>query len=222
MVEDVQVRLSKYGEWICERTPSETWAYHLASAQSLHLTGELHTSVWNLPQRVETFRSLMPLLANLAGHVLVPPEDLTVADLLRGTGFRRIHVELTGRCNERCLHCYSSSSPEVGASLDLATILSIVDDAASLGFPAIQFTGGDPLLSPHLVSAAAHAKVVGFNRIEVYTNGLALRRELLDQLAEFGVTFALSVYSHDPSVHDGITQTPNSLERTLSAIRLLL
>src|SRR5262249_28098931 len=41
-----------------------------------------------------------------------PPHALTRADVLRGTGFSLLFIELTGRCNERCAHCYADAAPE--------------------------------------------------------------------------------------------------------------
>jgi MoaA/NifB/PqqE/SkfB family radical SAM enzyme len=144
---------------------------------------------------------------------------LTRADVLRGDQYSMLFVELTSRCNERCVHCYADAGPDRHEQLDEATLRTVISDAASLGFGAIQLTGGDPLISPHVVMAARHAKAQGIPVVEIYTNGLALTRALLEPLAAEGVRFAFSVYSHDPAVHDAITQVAGSHARTLEAIR---
>ena len=41
------------------------------------------------------------------------------------------------RCNLRCLHCYSSSGPEVDESLPIDVLTTAVEDAAGLGYRAL-------------------------------------------------------------------------------------
>jgi MoaA/NifB/PqqE/SkfB family radical SAM enzyme len=141
---------------------------------------------------------------------------LTPLDAVRLDGFDTLFVELVGRCNERCLHCYAESSPTVDAALDRATCESIVDDGVELGFRRIQFTGGDPLLCTFLPDLVARAS--RYETREIYTNGLALDAELLDRLAPHRPSFAFSYYSHDAATHDAITRTPGSHRRTRNAI----
>ncbi len=148
-----------------------------------------------------------------------PPVPLTRKTLLKGTEWGRLFVELTGRCNERCVHCYASAGPEVGEALDWPTIARVIDQAHGIGFASIQLTGGDPLVSEHCLAAAARVRERGFRELEIYTNGLALRGALYEGLRDLDAHFAFSVYSSDPAVHDAITQVPGSLKRTSEAIR---
>jgi len=139
--------------------------------------------------------------------------------ILLGNGLGMLFIELTDRCNERCIHCYAESSPECSNQLGLNEIKSILKEARTLGNPAVQFTGGDPLIHPNIVEAVATASDLGHKTLEIYTNGLALSDAVLKRLLPYKPNFAFSVYSHDATVHDRITQVPGSLSRTLSAIR---
>ncbi|MDQ6987121.1 MAG: radical SAM protein [Mariprofundaceae bacterium] len=143
----------------------------------------------------------------------------TTSRLLLGHTLGMLFVELTDRCNERCLHCYAESSPACSARLSREEIKRVLEEARTLGQPAVQFTGGDPLLHPDLLFAVQTAHALAYPLIEIYTNGLALREALLEELQAFQPHFALSIYAHDAAVHDRITQTPGSLKRTLKAIR---
>ncbi len=142
---------------------------------------------------------------------------LDLAGALELDGYDTLFVELVGRCNERCVHCYASASPRVDAELSLATCRALIDDAASLGFRRVQLTGGDPLLCSFVVDLAT--QVVGHGlECEVYTNGLALDDGMLEGLVDAGAGFAFSFYSHDEATHDAITATPGSHRRTAAAI----
>lgn len=148
-----------------------------------------------------------------------PEEPATLRRLLAPEGFGLLFLELTGRCNENCVHCYASSGPEVSASLDRELVFTVLRDAATLGFRSVQLTGGDPLISPVFLEAAQLTSALGL-RLEVYTNGLALREEMVRTLARQHARLAFSVYSADPAAHDAVTQTPGSHARTLRAIAL--
>jgi MoaA/NifB/PqqE/SkfB family radical SAM enzyme len=159
-----------------------------------------------------------PALADLVAWLGSPAVPLTRRDVVRLDGFDTLFLELLGRCNEKCVHCYADSSPTVGDALERELVLSVIEQAAEAGFRRIQFTGGDPLLCDFLPEAVARATGVGIKHREIYTNGLALHDGLLAELAPSRPSFAFSFYSIDPEVHDRITRTPGSQKRTLAAI----
>lgn len=129
-----------------------------------------------------------------------------------------LFLEVLGRCNERCVHCYASSGPDVEAALPREVCLDVIRDAAAAGFGRLQLTGGDPLLCAFLPELARAARDAGMSEVEIYTNGLALTSDRLAELEPARVRFAFSFYSHDPQVHDAITGVAGSQRRTLRAI----
>lgn len=166
---------------------------------------------------------LQPALARLgdalASRAWAP---LTYGSLLGRGGWEIFFLELTGQCNERCRHCYADSSPERTEQLTWDEVESVVRAARALGARRLQLTGGDPLLSKHCLPAARLALVLGVPHVEVYTNGLALTDSVADELCAVGASFALSFYSRRAAVHDRVTGTPGSQERTVAAIRRVL
>jgi MoaA/NifB/PqqE/SkfB family radical SAM enzyme len=169
----------------------------------------------------EGLRRVLPAhfaLTHLAAWLETPSVPLTREDAVRLDGFDTIFVELTGQCNERCVHCYADAAPTVTDALARDVVLRVVDQARALGFRRIQFTGGDPLLCDFLPEAVARAAALGFPNIEIYTNGLALSDALIGELAPHNPSFAFSFYSMRPEVHDEVTRTPGSHRRTLAAI----
>lgn len=159
-----------------------------------------------------------PALGELAAWLTTPAVPLSRYNAVRLDGFDTLFLELLGRCNERCVHCYADSAPSVTGALDRDLVLAVIDQAAAEGFRRIQFTGGDPLLCGFLPEVVAHAAARGVPHIEIFTNGLALTPELLDQIVPHRPTFAFSFYSTDPQAHDRVTRTPGSHRRTLAAI----
>jgi len=157
-----------------------------------------------------------PWLAGLAEASSKPPHGLR--PLLIGKEFGTLFIELTARCNERCIHCYAESMPERNEFLAADEVAAVLEETRKLGRPFIQFTGGDPLIHRDLVAIVAHAHHLDFEGIEIYTNGLLLHDRLLEQLAPFSPRMAFSIYADTPEVHDAITRTAGSWQRTLDAM----
>jgi AdoMet-dependent heme synthase len=168
----------------------------------------------------EPFPDLGPLLRRHAWLAQLQSSiSPSVSSLLLGNGLGMLFIELTERCNERCVHCYAEASPERSDSLSREEIHRVLQEARTMGDPAVQFTGGDPLLHPELVFAVQTAHSLGYRTLEIYTNGLALSDALINRLSPYYPSFAFSIYAGDPAIHDAITQTPGSLTRTLKAMR---
>ena len=213
-------------DWILWQSEGLLEAIKLSSGEQIRIEGEvelgsskgrLSASVWNSLARFEPL--VGQLRTRLEERALQP---LTRAAVLRGAGWRQLFLELTAKCNEQCVHCYAESSPARTEALAWTDIRAVLEDAKALGFGLVQLTGGDPLISPHCIRAVELAHELGIPRVEIYTNGLALRERTYERLRELAPSFAFSFYSHDPETHDAITQTPGSHVRTSRAIRRAL
>lgn len=145
--------------------------------------------------------------------------SITPQQQLIGSELGMLFIELTDKCNERCIHCYAESSPERNDFLSLEYIRSALDQAIGYGTPYLQFTGGDPLIHPHLIEAVEYASSLPFRGIEIYTNGLLLNDKLLEKLIPFRPNFSFSIYADNAETHDAITMVSGSWKRTLDAMR---
>ncbi|MBI4001229.1 MAG: radical SAM protein [Nitrospira defluvii] len=128
-----------------------------------------------------------------------------------------VWLELTNRCNLRCVHCYAESSPTTGGKdiLDEADYLNVIDQIYRLGCRKLQFIGGEPTLNRSLPRLIKSAYRTGFTLIEVFTNLTHLSDNLLSVFRAFQVALATSFYSCRPEIHDGITGQRGSFQRTL-------
>jgi AdoMet-dependent heme synthase len=130
-----------------------------------------------------------------------------------------VHMDVTYRCNERCVHCYLDHDDR--GEMTTAEIKGILDQLAEAGVFFLTLSGGEPFMRKDLFEIVAHARSLLFN-VKIKTNGLLVGEKEARQLQELGVeTLQISVYSHRPEIHDGITKIKGSLERTKKAIRFL-
>lgn len=210
-------------DWILWHSEGLVEAIKLSSGDHVRIEGALDNdaSLSKLPSSVwDSLARFEPLLGQLREQLQAAAlQPLTRETVLRGSGWRQLFLELTAKCNEKCVHCYAESSPARTESLGWPEIIQVLRDAKSLDFDLVQLTGGDPLISPHCLRAVEFAGEIGIPQVEIYTNGLALRGKTYDRLRELAPSFAFSFYSHKPETHDAITQTPGSHGRTARAIR---
>ena len=130
-----------------------------------------------------------------------------------------VQFDLTYRCNERCVHCYLDHDDH--GELTTAEVKSVLDQLASAGTLFLIFSGGELLLRKDLFELLGYARELGFD-IKLKTNAILLGEREADRIRDLGVrSVQVSIYSHRPEVHDGITKVPGSLARSLSAIRFL-
>lgn len=107
-------------------------------------------------------------------------------------------------CNLRCSYCVAKSSPNAPRrALGLANIQRLVDEAVSLGFGDIFFTGGEPFLLPDIYQMLAYSSARV--RTTVLTNAMLLKGMRLDKLSEINnpnLIVQVSLDGGRPEDHD--------------------
>ena len=197
--------------------------HHANSEKRLHIEGVFAQAL--LARLQDTTSQPSPLLQViekqhewLQGLAQASLQPASLQQLVVGDDLGLLFLEITDQCNERCIHCYASSSPACHDFLSIDEIKVVLQQARALGQAFVQFTGGDPLIHRDLVEAVAYARALDFQDIEIYTNGLLLHAPLLEQLFPHNPMIAFSLYAADEAVHDSITQVEGSWKRTVAAI----
>ena len=136
-------------------------------------------------------------------------------------------IEVTPRCNLRCIHCYAEAESdndkaEQPMCLSLEELKDLIDDAARLNCQRLQLTGGEPMLRDDLEELIKHAKDKGFKFIEIFTNGTLFTESMVRFVAKENVHVAMSIYSYRADTHEAITRVPGSFDKTLNCLKLLL
>lgn len=118
-------------------------------------------------------------------------------------------VDLTNRCNMMCDPCFMDAN-QVGFvhELSMEEVKEILDNAISIKprrQMSVQFSGGEPTLSPHFLEAVRYSRKVGYNSVQAATNGIefAKSKEFCRQTAEAGLRFVYLQF-------DGVGNDANS------------
>lgn len=130
-----------------------------------------------------------------------------------------VHLDLTYRCNERCVHCYLDHTDK--GEMTTAEIKHLLEEMAEAGVFILTLSGGEIFLRKDFFDILEHARQLTFC-VKLKTNAILIREREAARIRDLGVdSIQISIYSHRPEVHDAITLIPGSLKRSLDAIRFL-
>ncbi|HXX01589.1 MAG TPA: radical SAM protein, partial [Candidatus Acidoferrales bacterium] len=105
-------------------------------------------------------------------------------------------IDLTNRCNMMCDPCFMDAN-QVGFVHELSweEIKTMLDNAITIKprrQMSVQFSGGEPTLSPYFLDAVRYARKVGYNSVQAATNGIEFAKsfEFAEQAVEAGMRYA--------------------------------
>ena len=143
------------------------------------------------------------------------PEEME----LRDWGFYspiNLEIELTKKCNQRCIHCWNESGKNT--FLSNKRLEKIIREFRSFGGQKIKLTGGEPLQYPDFFEFLDYSKSSGVKNIELTTNGAMIDGDNISDLKNNVSRVNISLHGATKETHNKITQTPNYY-KTIEAIR---
>lgn len=133
-------------------------------------------------------------------------------------------IEITERCNLRCLHCYvplTKRSKNTKKELTYKQFCNILDQASEEGAFLLLFTGGEPFLRRDFLDIYAYAKAEGFV-ISIFTNATLITPEIADFLRKWPPKMVdVSVYGASKETYEKVTGIRNSFNECMNGLRLL-
>jgi radical SAM protein with 4Fe4S-binding SPASM domain len=137
-----------------------------------------------------------------------------------------VTLELTLRCNLRCVHCYNfdRGAPREpgGPELAFEEVRTLLGELREAGTLFLSLTGGEAMAHPRFWEIADEAASRSF-ALSLLSNGTLLTAEACRRLASYPNLWqvSLSGYGARAETHDAITRSPGSFERTWEGARRL-
>lgn len=140
-----------------------------------------------------------------------------------------LYINLTERCNLRCLHCWIK--PEFYHAgflrterkvdeLEVTEVEQIIKQSLKLGLKVVKLTGGEPFLRKDI-----HRVIILIKKYKLFlhieTNGTFIEKDEISFLKKNVDRISISLESNNPETHDFLRGKNNSFERTWNAIELL-
>jgi len=136
-------------------------------------------------------------------------------------------VDLTNRCNMMCDPCFMDAN-QVGFVHELSweDIQTLLDNAISIKprrQMSVQFSGGEPTLSPYFLDAVRYSRKVGYNSVQAATNGIEFAKDFAfaKKAAEAGLRYAYLQFDGIGNAANAHRKVGNLFDVKLQAIENL-
>jgi radical SAM protein with 4Fe4S-binding SPASM domain len=132
-----------------------------------------------------------------------------------------LHIEITSKCNERCVHCYIPHDAKV-SSIEPDLFYDVLKQCKNMRLLHLTLSGGEPMLHKNFCDFLRKCKEYDFS-VNVLSNLTLLDDEIIKEMKTnplLGVQ--VSLYSMNSNIHDEITQMKGSFVKTKNAILKLI
>lgn len=130
-------------------------------------------------------------------------------------------IEVTSKCNERCVHCYI---PHKYKLYDISDELyySVLEQLSKMNVLSVTLSGGECMTHPKFKEYLEAAKKYDFF-VSILSNLTLLDDEIIKILKNGNISCVqTSIYSMIPEHHDAITQVKGSFYKTRDALLKLI
>ncbi|HOE36109.1 MAG TPA: radical SAM protein [Kiritimatiellia bacterium] len=131
-------------------------------------------------------------------------------------------LELTQRCNFRCVHCYvlpNAASPT--KELTAGEWLALVKEAADAGCFSVLLTGGEPLLRSDFPEIYLGIRKMGI-QVMVFTNASRVDQRIVEVLQEAPPRLIeITIYGASPQTYAAVTGRPEAYLEVMDGVQRL-
>lgn len=137
-----------------------------------------------------------------------------------------VNLEITKRCNLRCIHCNIRKTPEtysdiINKEFSTSEVKQIVDSLKVLGTKYISISGGEPFLRKDIFELIEYIKNNGFG-LHISSNGLLIKEDVANRINDLGLdTISISLDAVNPELHDKIRGVKYAFDMAIEAIKNL-
>ena len=125
---------------------------------------------------------------------------------------------ITRACNLTCDHCYAdATSKPAPDELSLAEAQGLVDHLVEYKAPVVLFSGGEPLVHPHIFELIGRT-TRGGSRAVLSTNGLLIDGTVAAKLKDLGLSYVGISLDGLAASHDEMRRLPGAFKRTVAAM----
>ncbi|WP_167505735.1 radical SAM/SPASM domain-containing protein [Desulfosediminicola flagellatus] len=137
-----------------------------------------------------------------------------------------LKIELTQRCNNRCIHCYNNLAAEnkelENKELPTSEFRNIIFEAVELGCMSILFTGGEPLLRSDFLDLYIFSRRLGLS-VTIFTNATLITQDHISLFSKVPPLNPIEVtlYGMTKGTYEEVSRIPGSYDAAIKGIKLL-
>jgi radical SAM protein with 4Fe4S-binding SPASM domain len=135
-------------------------------------------------------------------------------------------LELTSRCNLKCVHCYlgpqEAQRAKRAQEMPTERVLSLIDEMVAAGCLYLLITGGDPMVRKDFPIIYRHARERGLI-VTIFCDGILANAAIVELFTELPpYVVEVSIYGGTAETYEAVTRVPGSFPWALAGIKRLL
>ena len=126
-----------------------------------------------------------------------------------------VNISVTEKCPLKCPFCFHEYDND--NELSVNQVYRYIDELASMGTAQIQFSGGEPLIYPHILEVISYAHSKGI-RVVISTSGVTITEQYAKELKDRGLDCCyVSLNGFTAEIHE---ITRDGYEFTINALKI--
>ena len=126
-----------------------------------------------------------------------------------------VNISVTEKCPLKCPFCFHEYDND--NELSVNQVYRYIDELASMGTAQIQFSGGEPLIYPHILEVISYAHSKGI-RVVISTSGVTITEQYAKELKDRGLDCCyISLNGSTAEIHE---ITRDGYEFTINALKI--
>lgn len=141
--------------------------------------------------------------------------------ILRGP--YQMSIDITNKCNLRCLHCYNYSGENncINDELTDEELIKVIEDVAKMDILNICFCGGETLLRKNILLKLIKILSDKGIKTSMVTNGILLTEEVAQQLKDAGISKVQISLDGIGESHEKLRGMKGAYEKAVQALKNL-
>lgn len=136
---------------------------------------------------------------------------------------RAISIELTHKCNFKCLHCYGDYDNKKLEVMNFDKLKKFLIESKDLGVEVVELTGGEITMHPDISKILNLIHQLGFRLVTLLTNGFIKNDELYNLIIEHKENTVVQIDLHGITEDylEWFTKVPNTKKKVEENIKYL-
>ncbi|MCD4761828.1 radical SAM protein, partial [bacterium] len=129
-------------------------------------------------------------------------------------------IRISRSCNNNCIFCHDTDIKKKGF-VPLNLVKKQLKEAKLEGFNRVVISGGEASIHPDFISILKYSKTVGFNHIQLITNGriFAYKKLFIKSIKAGLDEITFSFHGHNAKLHDKQTRIIGSFKQSLCGLQ---
>lgn len=131
-------------------------------------------------------------------------------------------IELTNKCNFRCVHCYETMERDgEGEIFSTARLLEVIDELLSMGVVSVFLTGGEAMLRPDFDFVYKYLRENGV-LVAILSNGSTVTKEKCQLFQKYMPRMIdISLYGASEETYKKVTGMTGMFEKVIQGLNYL-